>query len=360
MSKWRQLSSRGRPVHGMILVTVCWCVLILTLVVLYQMHTVEMRRSGQRAAGTDFELRTALLSVENQIIAAMENDMGATKNDWDAPSESWGWYKIRAKFEKTMQEAYPDIELTGAIEDEDSKVSLKSGGGEALQILFQKMGRGEMESERLSQAVSECLQEAKGETKPTEGKSSATGDNIAYPDIRFLLKIPIFNKLSIFGEDTNFNQVLDPNENDGPDSQPADNRDGVMQFGIGRFLSLCGDGKINPNFAPLEVLETVPGVTRHIAEEIVWKRNGTDGIAGTDDDFVFQKTEDLKELHSLSKTGDLEYNRIAPQMRVTSNTFVLRLCATGRRGSQRHRIQMIVKRGKEQTNVLSRLEDFGS
>ncbi len=36
----------------------------------------------------------------------------------------------------------------------------------------------------------------------------------------------------LFGEDTNLNGVLDPNENDGPASLPADNRDGHLDAGI--------------------------------------------------------------------------------------------------------------------------------
>ncbi|MCE5231222.1 helix-hairpin-helix domain-containing protein [bacterium] len=313
----------------------------------------------QRAASTDLQLRVALLSLENQIFAAMENDSGTSQNDWDAPSEAWGLHAIQEEFGKSMQEAYPGIELTGEIEDDDSKVSLKSDEPDALQAIFQQMGRGEMESERLAKAVSACLKESPAQDPQGENAKNAPSET-ALPDLRFLLKIPSIDHAFVFGEDCNFNNKLDENENDGATSRPIDNGDGVLQRGIGRVLTIHGDGKINPNFASREVLETVPGISDRIAEEIVWKRNGSDGIPGTDDDYVFQKVEDLKELRSISKIDELEYNKMTPKMRVTSNTFTLRLCATHLRSMQRHRIQMVVKRGKGKITVLSCLEDFGS
>ena len=43
----------------------------------------------------------------------------------------------------------------------------------------------------------------------------------------------------LFGEDTNQNGVLDPNENDGGDSPPMDNSDGELQLGWSGFLTVC-------------------------------------------------------------------------------------------------------------------------
>ncbi|MEN6626637.1 MAG: hypothetical protein ABFD69_10455 [Candidatus Sumerlaeia bacterium] len=351
-------SHHGR--YGVILLTVCWSVLILTLLLLYQVHSVEMRRSMQRSANIDLQLRMALASVENQVLAAMEADGESAANEWDAPSESWGWNKINKQFEQAMQAAYPDIQITGSIEDEDSKVPLKSMNSEAVAKLFQSLGRAEMESERITEAIAKSLNEAAGAKNTDDAANSGNGDKFPFPDLRFLLDVSNFDSNFVLGEDMNFNQALDSNEDDGPETKPVDNRDGVLQQGLGRYFTIYGDGKVNPNFASIEVLQTVPGVSKAIAEEIVWKRNGTDGIAGTDDDYVYQKIENLKELRSLSKLGELEYRKMSPKMRVTSKTFSLRLCATSLRAGQRHRIQMVIKRGKEQTNVLSCVEDYGS
>ena len=60
----------------------------------------------------------------------------------------------------------------------------------------------------------------------------------------------------LFGEDTNRNGVLDPNENDGDDNFPPDNRDGRLDRGIYDFVtvhsaepnsSLTGQQRININ-----------------------------------------------------------------------------------------------------------------
>jgi type II secretory pathway component PulK len=69
----------------------------------------------------------------------------------------------------------------------------------------------------------------------------------------------------LFGEDTNHNGVLDPNENDGAASLPLDNADGILQRGWSQFLTVYsregnlkpdGEPKINVNMSDLSALFT--------------------------------------------------------------------------------------------------------
>jgi DNA uptake protein ComE-like DNA-binding protein len=70
----------------------------------------------------------------------------------------------------------------------------------------------------------------------------------------------------LFGEDTNRNGVLDPNENDGSDSDPPDNRDGHLDRGVFDYLTIyskepnvssSGEAKVNVNDANVQALSAL-------------------------------------------------------------------------------------------------------
>lgn len=56
----------------------------------------------------------------------------------------------------------------------------------------------------------------------------------------------------------------------------------IRVSGIAPLLTVFGDGRININAAPREVLQTLPGITESHIERILEGRLGIDGIAGTE------------------------------------------------------------------------------
>lgn len=111
----------------------------------------------------------------------------------------------------------------------------------------------------------------------------------------------------LYGEDTNMNGVLDPNENDGDETPPADNSDGSLDYGILEYVTVysmepaadeededggatgastgtdeeTSEGKVNVNTAPIEVLRTIPGIDEAAANTLVSTRStlGADALA---------------------------------------------------------------------------------
>jgi len=70
----------------------------------------------------------------------------------------------------------------------------------------------------------------------------------------------------LFGEDTNRNGILDPNENDGSDSDPPDNRDGHLDRGVFDYLTVystepnvssSGEAKVNVNDGNVQALSAL-------------------------------------------------------------------------------------------------------
>lgn len=132
-----------------------------------------------------------------------------------------------------------------------------------------------------------------------------------------------------FGEDRNHNGLLDPEEDDGPMSAPCDNADGRLQPGLRDLLTVHGEGAINVNLTPPEVLSAVlhelldPARADQAAQELIALRRGRDGIDGTRDDRPFDSDaafagfltgllgEDaaLRVLHGADWTVDREVER---------------------------------------------------
>ncbi len=54
------------------------------------------------------------------------------------------------------------------------------------------------------------------------------------------------------------------------------------------YFTLYGDGEIDVNAAPAEIIHAFAGVPISNAEQFVRKRNGSDGILGTEDDTIYQ------------------------------------------------------------------------
>lgn len=389
----RRLSrSWNRWRKGLILLSVCWCVLILALLLAARLRQVELAQSEERQSEVQFKLQLACRCVENLTLAAMAEKASRSQENpgqkpdeirpitepgsgakmkkpdsegplqFDAYSDIWGWEPLKEQFGEELKKAYPDLELSVAVEDEDSKLDLRKVKPERLALLLHELGRSKPEARDLAEALLKLT--AAGNPTPKEGKAKdkagASGPGAQFLDLRYLLKLPALSSLELYGEDANFNSKLDPEENDGAESLPPDNRDGSLQEGLTRFVTVVGDGRVNPNLAPLEILLTVPGVSRKIAEEIVTLRQGGDGVPGTKDDFIFKKPEDLKQLSSLSKFDELEYSKMAPVMRMSSNCYTLKICARNKRTGQVLRRQSCFKReDKGKFELLGQLEDDG-
>lgn len=117
------------------------------------------------------------------------------------------------------------------------------------------------------------------------------------------------------------------------------------------FFTLYGDGSIDVNQASAEMMEAFFDSTREAALNVVATRNGSDGIAGTDDDYFFEELEEAQTL--LGVTGEAFESLAA--WTTTSNT-VLRIHSEGRVGDFIMRLIVLTDTADEAV-VLARLEE---
>ena len=105
--------------------------------------------------------------------------------------------------------------------------------------------------------------------------------NGPFQTIRELLMVRGVTRELFAGEDANMNGILDPEEDDGTESYPPDNHDGILDAGWSglltvdssvRNVSASGQARVNVQTADESALSGVRGITTEIARGIVSSR----------------------------------------------------------------------------------------
>lgn len=108
-------------------------------------------------------------------------------------------------------------------------------------------------------------------------------------------------------------------------SRPAFRQTGqAMATGSGfkeLFVAISGP-QVNVNTAPIEVLQTIPGITPDVAAAIVQTRAGFDGVDGNEDDLPFRNVGELINVPGVSRGMVAQLQRF---FSVRSMTFEVRV-----------------------------------
>ncbi|MEN3942016.1 hypothetical protein WJU23_12030 [Prosthecobacter sp. SYSU 5D2] len=118
------------------------------------------------------------------------------------------------------------------------------------------------------------------------------------------------------------------------------------------YFSVFGDGTIDLRTAFKETLIAVAGASETDVDSYIGRRDGPDGIAGTEDD---QRISDGEAFRMLGLTGD---RARAMQSILTSDDDLRRITSTGYVGEKRAQIIVIARRGEDRSlTYLARLEE---
>lgn len=118
------------------------------------------------------------------------------------------------------------------------------------------------------------------------------------------------------------------------------------------YFSIYGDGLIDLNYAPADVLMAVADAEQGDADTLIRERNGPDGVAGTEDDVTLTtaKAQQLLGMDSATSTSLASY--------ITTDHLTRRVESTGRVGEQRYKIVVIARRQDDGSlNYLARTEE---
>ncbi len=118
------------------------------------------------------------------------------------------------------------------------------------------------------------------------------------------------------------------------------------------FFSVYGDGTIDLRTAFKDTLIAVTGASENDVENYLARRDGADGIPGTEDD---QRISDGEAFRLLGLTGDRASSLSAI---LTSEDSLRRITSTGYVGEKRAQIIVIARRGEDRSlTYLARIEE---
>ncbi len=306
----------GDKQRGIILVTVIWVLLILTVIAwsYARQCQMELRMTGyQINSARAYYLAKAGVSramvflredkLKDQGVLGEEDLIEVDDKDenylYDAPSEAWGFNPDVYGIDPSKKEEKWGAEIENArgkllvkVEDLSGRLNINTASYPQIRRLLEVCGVEEKQAQALGAAIADFVD---SDDQPTlidetdipgwefgdqgnedyyyNGRQSpeeidAFGPNNPMKDeplaaVEELLMVPHMTSLIYYGEDENNNGELDDNEDDGDESPPDDNGDGKLQLGLKDFLTVQSglstekNGKPNLNAAPFEVIQAL-------------------------------------------------------------------------------------------------------
>jgi competence ComEA-like helix-hairpin-helix protein len=274
--------------RGSILVAVLWCVALLSVIVVGALHSASLDLRVVKNHGdlvqayylaiAGVEKTKALLYHE----AADRKRAGRTHNQelYDAPHHFRDVPLGRGQFRVFRRDPQGGSLIYG-ISDEESRLNLNRASAEELAKL---------------QGVTPQIAAAIVDYRDSDGNVTPGGAeadqyallkppylprNAPLRSLREVLMVHGISRESFLGEDANLNGLLDPSENDGDRTFPADNGDGFLDAGWSEFVtvdsternvSARGADRVHIQDGSESSLAAVEGISAELAKAIVAHR----------------------------------------------------------------------------------------
>jgi type II secretory pathway component PulK len=262
---------QARRQNGSTLLIALWSLLLLTTFALQMgvivrqkitlIHRLEERESRYLIAEAGVKAAIVQLRKEDEIFEA--DFLGETWNNQadifkDIPFGNGTF---------TVSHAYPygeNAHVMYGLQDEESKINLNRADIDVIEALLQDVS----------------------------GLQSSEAEALAYCIVDWRDKDSFFQHPQYGAEDPDYRKMQDSYEAKDADFEVLEELLLVSKMNqevfdkIKHFVTIYGEGSININTAPREVLQAL-GITSRTVEDILLFRNGADMIAGTGDDEIF-------------------------------------------------------------------------
>jgi DNA uptake protein ComE-like DNA-binding protein len=307
---------KGRPTRASVLVALLWCLALLSVLVVGVLHRASVDLRVVKNYGDLVQAHYLALAGVEKAKALLYHDASVRKGRarnhtgdlYDAPREfkdvALGRGQFRVFYQSRRDEG-GDVRY--GITDEESRLNLNDATAEEL---------GKLEG-MTPDVVAAIIDWRDADNTVTPGGAEAEyyaslqppylPRNGPFQTTRELLMVRGVTMDLFAGEDTNQNGLLDPEEDDGNDSYPPDNRDGILDAGWSgsltvhssvRNVNAAGEARVNVQSADESALAGVRGFSTELARSIVAYRGQN-------------KIESLADL--LEVTAVREENQARPQ-----------------------------------------------
>lgn len=309
---------RMKRFSGSTLIIVLFALAVLSLTTVSLAYRVALRSREVRERAVMIQLKHQALS----LVSIAVDRLRANTNDYDHRAEDWARYDDLAtglwldEWYRTHDGQESEFEVACYVIDEDAKLNVMIASGEALE----KLGATTQQIDCLLDWMDpddDVSPEGAEDDYYRDGPSRYGCKDNSLEMLDELLLVRGFSGQDYFGEDHDHDGRLSACEDDGGLQYPSDNADGCLQLGWIDLLTCCGDGRINLNTAPRQVLETLP-LSDGAADQIVAYRSFDADSSGELDEHVFRTETDIEQLQGLT-TNDIEVLRSVA--RFTSEHF---------------------------------------
>jgi hypothetical protein len=224
-----------RGERGSVLVVVLWVSVSLVSLTLLFGHSMLL---AYRATDNDVSARQADQAIEGAVryakfLAAETLGELPPIEEYEAEAVPLGeatfWFIGRA-----ADGSAPGSARAYALVDENSKLCLNMGSPAQLPLLAQMLAELPGMTPDLATAIVAWRTSDKMNLLPP---ANGTATEAKFESVEELALIEGIDELVLYGEDTNQNGALDPNEDDGDRTPPADNADGRLDVGLVEYIT---------------------------------------------------------------------------------------------------------------------------
>jgi general secretion pathway protein K len=340
MSHSESRSDRDRKHDGVAIIIVLWVVMLLSLLIsgfAFTMHVETQVASYARK-----ELKAEMLARSGIEVARMQLIVGPqspTATGYDALNQDWA----------TNQTLYVDHELGEGsynvkVTDEESKIPINTATEAQLKRLMDLLGIDPSDGDVIVDSILDWID-----------TDDLTRVNGAESDYYLSLSPPYRAKNGPLDrvEELLLIRGVTPDLFYGT---PATDKDPARQ-GLGDVFTTMTSGQVNVNTASAIVLQTVLGLDDVQVQAVLLRRDGPDGIPGTDDDSPFSSVGEF-----LAAVGNLNPDALqAVQSLITVNSTYFTVKSTGQVGGVKHTILATFRRaGANMQTVMWREMREGS
>src|ERR1043166_609183 len=272
---------------GSVLVGLLWCVGVVSVVVMGVLRTSRLDLLVVKNHGDLIQAHYLALAGIEKAKALIYRDAKERKHSaqnhngklYDAPDEFRDVTLGRGHFRVFRQSRRDEGgQVVFGISDEESLLNLNQASAEQLSKL----------TGMLPEVVAAILdwRDEDNETQPGGAEADYYASqprpclprNGPFQTTRELLMVRGVSRDLFLGEDANQNGLLDPEEDDGNESLPPDNHDGLLDAGWSGLLTVdsaianknaAGQDRVNVQTADEKSLAAVPGISADLAKAIV-------------------------------------------------------------------------------------------
>ena len=300
-----------RKQKGSVLIGVLWCLALLSVVVVGVLHSARLDLMVVKNHGDQIQAHYLALAGIEKAKALLYRDLTerqrSAKNHsggiYDAPQEFKDVPFSRGQFSVFHQGGSAEGgRILYGVSDEESRLNVNRASAEEL-LKLQKM---------TPEVVAGILDWRDADNRATPGGAEAElyaslrpprlPRNGPLQTTRELLMVNGVSRELFMGEDANQNGLLDPEEDDGDESFPPDNRDGLLDAGWSGSLTVdssvanqtaAGQDRVDVQSADEKSLTSIPGISAVLAKAIIAYRSQN----------KFENLADLLEVSALAPQG---------------------------------------------------------